>query len=400
MKNRKTARRIDNREKVLKNTKEGRKGQHCLNLPDGVERWYPEKKGTYTFDVIPYMVTSDFHPDNVGEKGGYWERLRYWTHYIGRSVVCLKSVGARCPICEEIERLQKDYDDNADQIKAIKRKEQCMYNIILTDDKDQTIRVFDWSSFKFAEDFEKEISEGEERQAGYGNFPDGLTLKVRFSEEMFNGKPFLKASKFEFIERENEYEDSKLDETVDLGKALKVLSYDALKKLLTDMDDGDDTDSKPSKAKSKNVEEEENEDDDEGYEDDAEEEVDEDGVVADEEDEEEDDESVTKSPAKPKVKKPLVDDEDDLDIDDEDIDDVDGDEEEEDGGAIPTAAEIMEMKKDEIIDNVLVPNKKELSVDKTTTELRRMKQKELRIYAAGLVQGDDDEDEEEEDEDE
>ena len=80
-----------------------------LNLPKGVNIFKPEPGGKTSFDIMPYEVTSDRHPDrdedlDIAIKGSLWWKLPFKIHRnIGvrnETVVCPVSIGKRCPICD------------------------------------------------------------------------------------------------------------------------------------------------------------------------------------------------------------------------------------------------------------------------------------------------------------
>ena len=110
MAKRKKRRRVG-REAVRKNAEKGsRKGFEFIELPEGVDRWIPEKATRFNLDIVPFEVTSKDHPDDV-EKGVLWYKMPFSVHHgIGvsdKSVVCPRSVGKRCPICEGSSTLKR-----------------------------------------------------------------------------------------------------------------------------------------------------------------------------------------------------------------------------------------------------------------------------------------------------
>lgn len=310
-------------------------GGNWFNLPDGVGQWMPEKKGKYDIDIVPYEVKSDNHPNDV-ESGVIWFQHPFKVHHgVGvdsKSIVCPTSVGKKCPICEEVARLSKDYDENEDVIKSIKGKNMMAYNILDPEDPEK-IAIFAISPFKFSDLLNTEIDENDDEDVS--NFFDvtelGRTLRVRFSEDTFSGHKFLKASKIDFIEREEMDEDEILDKTVCLDEMFAIPEYDKLKEMFlqTDAeDDEEEEDDEPAPRKRKVTKKsskkapppEDDEDDDMDDEDDW------------DDDEDEDEEPAPKK-SKKKSSKKAPPPEDDDDEDDEDLDDDEDDEEEEEAPA-------------------------------------------------------------------
>jgi hypothetical protein len=223
----------------------------------------------YEIDIMPYTVSDANHPDNLSVVGKEWHRRPYFSHRIGnRNIVCPTSVGKPCPICEEIARLFKDgYEKNKAQIKAIGRKVQCLYNVIVLSEREKGIQVFDWSSYKFAEAFEKRLDRGEEDDLGFLELgDDARTIKFWTEEKTFPlaegglSKPFIQADQIDFIPRKKKYDESILEKVVDLDKCLEIKPFEVIEKLFLDM--GEVSESKKEKKQEKN------EDDDPGFNDD------------------------------------------------------------------------------------------------------------------------------------
>ena len=86
-------------------------GSSWFALPEGVSNWAPESRGRYVIDVLPYEVKGKAHPDDI-EPGQLWYKLPFSVHHgVGASndsIVCPASIGKRCPICEERNRLYKE----------------------------------------------------------------------------------------------------------------------------------------------------------------------------------------------------------------------------------------------------------------------------------------------------
>ena len=243
-----------------------------FRLPDGVELWEPKEKGKYLIDILPYETTSKCHPNGI-EAGVVWYQYPFKVHHgmgaSNKSVICPTSVGQKCPVCEEIARLSKEYDKNEDTIKSLRPQRYVAFNILNPDDKDQVV-IFAMSVGKFYNALEKELQESDDEDIV--NFFDvtdsGKTLKVRFSEESYAGKKFLTASKIEFVDRDAMDEDEIFSKVVCLDEMFNVPDYAALKAIFLEEDVVEDSEEEEEpeeevklrerkKAKSRDDEEEE-----------------------------------------------------------------------------------------------------------------------------------------------
>lgn len=211
-----------------------------FRLPDGVELWEPKEKGKYLIDILPYETTSKCHPNEI-DAGVVWYQYPFKVHHgmgaSNKSVICPTSVGQKCPVCEEIARLSKEYDKNEDTIKSLRPQRYVAFNILNPDDKDQVV-IFAMSVGKFYNALEKELQESDDEDiANFFDVTDsGKTLKVRFSEESYAGKKFLTASKIEFVDRDAMDEDEIFSKVVCLDEMFNVPDYAALKALFLEED--------------------------------------------------------------------------------------------------------------------------------------------------------------------
>ena len=218
-----------------------------LSLPKNVSVFSPEPGSSVKLDIIPYIVSTDNHPDKserdgVALKGDPWYRLVYWRHAgLGangnESAVCLSSVRKKCPICEyRAKRIKQGaVKEETDVLKPSKR---VLYNVIpIGHDKfEKKLHIFDISYFNFQNLLDDELRENDD----YSVFPDleeGLTLKTRFaSKTIADGKPFPQASRIDFLDREKAYNPSILDKVVNLDEVLQIETYKQLQAKLFEMD--------------------------------------------------------------------------------------------------------------------------------------------------------------------
>lgn len=324
-------------------------GSRHLNLPKGISLFAPEPGSkNVLLDFLPYIVSDPKHPDRnveagVAIEGSQWYKRPYKVHRNigagnGDTVVCLQSIGKKCPICVKRDELYKAEADE-DDIKALHASDRILYIVIPLKNKkfEEVPHIFDISWYNFSKLLKEELDENEEHEV-FPDLEEGETLKIRWAAKVIGkGKPFPEASKIEFVERDSAYDEDILEEVPDLDKVLKILPYkELLAKFmeseddddedagsLKDADDDDDDEDEPKRSKKtlkkKPLKKKPVDDDDE----------DEDDEDEDEEDDEEEDEPVKKGKAKSK-KRPVEEEDDEEDEDEEEDEDPDEDEDEDD----------------------------------------------------------------------
>jgi hypothetical protein len=233
--------------------KEKEKGRNYgyLRIPKGVDVYsieFPKKLETIKvkFDIIPYVITDEKHPDLTqgAEIGSPWWRRPIRVHKnIGvenTAYICPTTFGKKCPICDYKKKLAGEKSDK-DTIKALNYSLRSIYIVKPKEDSnyEDDYHIFDISDFCFFDPLMIDVEEQNEH-----NFPsldDGKTLQVRFNKESFNNNNFPKASRISFLEREEQYEDSVLDEVPNLDEILVVLPYKELEAKFLEMDEEETT---------------------------------------------------------------------------------------------------------------------------------------------------------------
>lgn len=228
--------------------KEQRGSYGYLKLPSGVRTYSPKPGGKAFLDFIPYTVTSERHPDRndewkVARPGDPWYRLPFKTHRnIGAdndSVVCLASIGRKCPICEYRSQRMKDGADR-NETDALKQSQRNLYCVIPRDDREheETFHIWDVSQFLFQNLLNDEMEENE-RNLDFFDTEVGLTLKIRFDEKSFAGNKFAEASRIDFLERDRPLSEKEIKKAPNLDEVLNILPYKELEKLFLGLDDDD-----------------------------------------------------------------------------------------------------------------------------------------------------------------
>jgi uncharacterized Zn finger protein (UPF0148 family) len=222
-------------------------GLDTLELPEGVELYKPEK-GPVEFDILPYVVSVDNHPEV--KKGEQWYQRNYLAHRnVGpeeKFLICPRTIGKRCPICEEHQKLKKDPNAEEEVVDALRAKERELFNVVMKDG-DGSVMVLDISTFLFGRKLEEEIREGDEANAAFAELSGGKTLKVRWESKSMGTSKFVEAGRIDFVDRED-IDPSALEAVVDLDKAMKILSYEEIDKIFQAGGDEvpEDTDDTPA----------------------------------------------------------------------------------------------------------------------------------------------------------
>ena len=216
-------------------------GQRLVAPPEGIELWKPDKEGTFLIRILPYEVTKPGHPDNIAV-GKYFYRRPYFVHFdvggSGRAIICPRTFGQPCPICEEVRRLSsEDYEKNKKIINEIKGKEQDLYAVILPKEDPEKIFLFDWAHSKFTLLLKKKIAKADPEILGFAAADGGMVLKVTTVEANFNSKKFVTTDEvganIEFLPGKSlaNLSDEILDAVPKLDDLLECPSYDEIEAL-------------------------------------------------------------------------------------------------------------------------------------------------------------------------
>jgi len=240
-----------------------------LSLPKGVNIFSPEMKGSVYFDIIPYVVSDSKHPDKNVDKGTalvgdpWWKRPFKIHRNVGASndvVVCLTSIGKRCPICEYKAKRAKEGAER-EELDTMKASSRSLYLLRPKKSKkfEDDYHIFDISTYNFQDLLTQELEENEEHEI-FPSLDEGETLKVRFEEKTIaGGQPFPVAERIDFVEREEQYSWDDLEDSPNLDEMLIILSYDELRAKFFEEEE-EETGGKLREAKD---EEEEDEDEEE-----------------------------------------------------------------------------------------------------------------------------------------
>ena len=254
------------RGKVAKNSKEHSENSSdavYLILPSGIKLFTPETKKSTTLDFLPYIVTDPKHLDR-NEKDGValvdspWYKKPFLVHKnVGVDkidIVCPRTFGKKCPICEHFSKRQEEGADWETELKLLKPSERVLYAVVVLDSKKydpELIYIFDISYHLFQKLLKTELEEDDSREI-FPSLEDGLSLKVRFDEEKYKKWSFAKASKISFEPRDVQYDSELINDVPNLDECLKLLSYDEIHQMFWELDgEGTDDDNRPIETEEK-----------------------------------------------------------------------------------------------------------------------------------------------------
>ena len=201
----------------------------------GEVSWYKqEKTNTWVkLDLLPYEVATENHPQKL-KPGDIDYKLEIAVHRnIGPNkdrVLCLKTVGARCPICEERDRLRETGAEKA-LIDALNTSIRCIYNMIDVDDPDEKIQLWEVPFATFEKDLLLSANTKETEQITFADWDDGRTIRAYCEHQKKGGNfEFDQYKNFEFLERPA-FGEAILDETYPLDAMLVIPTYDEVYEL-------------------------------------------------------------------------------------------------------------------------------------------------------------------------
>lgn len=232
--------------------KEGGGQSQWLKNPEDVE--FLEIKGkTNYFTILPYLVKADDHP--YVEPGSTWFQRDVYVHYnIGvdkKSYTCPKmTYNKPCPVCEYRAQLARADEPDEKLIDSLAYSRREIFNVLPEGGRaPDDIMLFTTAYGNFGAKLQEEIDEAEDDPdrdyvLDFAEVVNCSELKVRFVKKSWSGNPFFKASRIDFLERDD-HDESILDQTYDLDSLVNCLSYDELKKRLWETMDGDGSCSAP-----------------------------------------------------------------------------------------------------------------------------------------------------------
>lgn len=226
-----------------------------LNLAEDVNVFKPEGGTEVVFDILPYKVTDPNHIDNKKYEedavvGDFWWKRPVKVHRdVGpdsATLICPTTFGDKCPICEYGAQRRKAGAE-WEELKEIFPKDRSLFLINMIDSSECEVdytegelHVMDQSDYLFLEALDDEIKRDIDNE-GFPDPYDGLSIRIYFKKKKFGKNSYAEASKIDFEERDEQYDDAYLDTVPSLDDMLKVLPYEEIEALYMGMEGMDDT---------------------------------------------------------------------------------------------------------------------------------------------------------------
>jgi hypothetical protein len=224
-----------------------------LNLPQGLTVFKEEPGERVRLDILPYIVSDERHPDRDDETGAamvgeLWYKRPFRIHRSigagnGETVVCPQSIGKRCPICDyRKKRISEGADKKETDV--LKTSLRNLYIVVPIGSKDhkEEPHIWDISQAMFQKLLNQELDERPDCEV-FPDLEEGLTLYIRFDSKTIPdssgkaGRPFAEASRIDFEERKEIYDESVLESVPDLDNVLKILTFKELELKFHELED-------------------------------------------------------------------------------------------------------------------------------------------------------------------
>jgi len=223
-----------------------------MTLPDGVNLFKIDSEDMRKLEILPYTVPSGANNPNADDGDEHFERTFFTHRGIGANsdtYVCpAATANKRCPVCEHRAKLVQDPDHDEDLVKSLRPKERQLWNIYDHGDADRGVQVWDVSYHLFGKRVDAEVKNSDEDD-GYEYFADaddGVTLRVAFEENVWQGNKFYEANSIQFKKRPELLSDELLGKANILDSLLTIEPYEKLRAIYYQEDiPGEDADDPP-----------------------------------------------------------------------------------------------------------------------------------------------------------
>ena len=228
--------------------KKSGKGRGYIDLPKGIEFLkLPDNARSIKLDFLPYIVTSNNHPEKdekngVALPGTPWYRLPIRVHTnVGADnerVICRKTFGGKCPVCDyQLKRIKEGADK--EEFKLLYPQERSLYIVIPIGVKDLEEKpyVWDMSDFLFQETLIEELQEDPDNE-DFFTLDNGKTLELRLKWKEIGKSNFPEVVSVKFEDREP-YGEEVMTDCPSLDDCVKVLSFQELEAKFFDLQEED-----------------------------------------------------------------------------------------------------------------------------------------------------------------
>ncbi len=260
--------------KKRRNTKLGKAGKAAsnafksgfkyLNIPGNLKLYREEPETVAKLDIIPYIVQNvKKHPESTHISDDLWYRYPFYLHNnVGpdrQKIICPKTVGKPCPVCEEMQTIYNDPTGDNKIAGTLRASLRWLYIVIPKNHKKYKEEPHIWniSHHCFQEKFQYELDLGDGDNEDYMSLEEGKTLKIRFIEKSIVNKSGT--SKFAFTDRvdftdRDDYDEDILDDLPDLADCVPIPTYDRVSDVFNGIDEEEDDTPEEKPKKEKKVE--------------------------------------------------------------------------------------------------------------------------------------------------
>jgi hypothetical protein len=233
-----------------------------ISLPKGVQTFTFREEKVYKLNVIPF-VTKAGNP-MAEEDMVHYERT-YWVHRNvgpeGKSFACLqKTFKKPCPVCQHAAKLEQEGGADKETLDALRPKKRQLWQVQDINAKEKGFQILECSYFNgLGEliDAKLDATEDDDPYRRFFHLDGGMMLKIKASQDSFNGRSYFKPTNVEFSPRDKALPESVLDEGTCLDDLPREMPYKELQKAFyqeapaADDDDDDDEDDTPKKPAAK-----------------------------------------------------------------------------------------------------------------------------------------------------
>jgi hypothetical protein len=201
---------------------------------------YKPKAGMNHIDIIPYIVTTDKHPNHV--RPGYPDYLLdiYVHRFVGASkstFLCLQQMyGKPCPICEERERMKNDPTLPEDEYKKLFPKRRTIYNVINTElpEREQKVMLFE-EVYSWFEGAMLEVVKLKNEYT-FWDIEEGKTIEFMLTEKKTPMGTNNTYGQF-FFDKRPAYKENVYDEAFKLDDLLVIPTYEEVRNAFLSVDE-------------------------------------------------------------------------------------------------------------------------------------------------------------------
>lgn len=239
-------------DKIGRNTKsqkESKKGFGYLNLPKDVPVFsVDEDTREVELDILPYEVTNPKHGDRDSEfeiamPGTLWYRCPVRVHRnVGEkkeTVICLKTFGKKCPICEYQDKRRKEKAEK-EEIKELYPRSRSIYCVVPLGIKkvDEVPHIWDMSDFLFQDILNDEL-EADPNNRAFPDLENGKTLRLKLRWKELGDSSYPEVRSITFLDRDP-YPEKILKDVPKIDDCLQELTYKQIESKFFDMEDEED----------------------------------------------------------------------------------------------------------------------------------------------------------------